>query len=191
MTDLAFQCECGELTGTVINASPKLGNHMICYCDDCQRFARYLGHEEKWLDEWGGTDIYQVPPANIRIDKGAENLRCVRVKPKGIYRFYASCCRTPIANSPSYKMPLAGIPTPILQRKNKKELIGPVTHTVMGSFAKGSPPSKPHPKFSFGSVVKVLTFLLRNTLKGTNTPTPFFTPDGKAVSPPEKIADKR
>nr|WP_269809318.1 DUF6151 family protein [Enterovibrio nigricans] len=117
--------------------------------------------KKKWLDEWGGTDIYQVPPANIHIDSGAENLRCVRVKNKGIYRFYANCCRTPIANIPRYKIPLAGIPTRIIHGENKEALVGPVTYTVMGSFANGSPPSQPHPKFSVGALMKVLIFVLK------------------------------
>ncbi|WP_232313432.1 DUF6151 family protein [Enterovibrio coralii] len=131
MSELTIRCECGTLTGVLEDVSPKRGNHMMCYCDDCQRYARYLGDAEKWLDEWGGTEVFQVAPAKIKILTGADQLKCVRLKPKGIYRYYAKCCRTPIANTISYKTAFAGLPVAILHGENKDALLGPITHAVM------------------------------------------------------------
>lgn len=185
MTNLTFRCECGQVEGSLKNASPHTGNHMVCYCDDCQAYAAYLGDEDKWLDEWGGTDVFQVTPASITFLKGSDKLRCVRVKPGGIFRFYSSCCRTPIANTVSRKMPFAGIPSRIIHGNDKEAALGPVRCYVMGTYARGQPPTHPHPKFSLKSLVIVLGFMLKNKLKGANLPTPFFRDDGKAVVAPD------
>ncbi|CZF82882.1 hypothetical protein GCE9029_03499 [Grimontia celer] len=190
MTDLTLRCECGELEGTLKHVSPQSGNHMVCYCNDCQGFAKHVGNEEKWLDEWGGTDVFQLAPADVVIDKGAEQLRCVRMTPGGIYRFYTACCHAPIANTISRKHPFVGIPTAVIHGAKKEEALGPVKCYVMGSFAKGTPPTKPHPKFSMKSLVAVIGFMLKNKIKGRNVPTPFFKDDGKSISPPDQSINR-
>ncbi|WP_188009116.1 DUF6151 family protein [Grimontia hollisae] len=186
MTDLILRCECGELEGTLKHVSPASGNHIVCYCNDCQGFAKHLGNEQKWLDKWGGTDIFQLAPAAIDIHKGADQLRCVRMTPGGIYRFYTACCRTPIANTISRKHPFAGILTAAIHGVNKEQALGPVKCYVMGKYAKGNPPTHPHPKFSLLSLWLIIRFMLKNKIKGTNVPTPFFNDDGKAVAAPDQ-----
>ncbi|WP_407333465.1 DUF6151 family protein [Enterovibrio sp. 27052020O] len=185
MTDLSLRCECGALQGTLKNVSPKTGNHLVCYCDDCQGFANRLGNGDKWLDEWGGTELFQLAPAQVEIHQGAEQLRCMRMTSKGIYRFYTACCHSPIANTISRKMPFAGIPTSAIHGEGRDAAFGPVKFYVMGKFAKGTPPTSPSPKFSFSSLVTVMSFMLKNKIKGTNIPTPFFDEQGRSVVKPD------
>jgi len=73
-TDIPLRCACGEIRGTALAASPTTGSRVICYCNDCQAFARFLGRPGV-TDEHGGTDIYQLAPGRVRFTAGAEALR--------------------------------------------------------------------------------------------------------------------
>jgi hypothetical protein len=42
----------------------------VCYCADCQAFARFLKRENEILDERGGTSIIQTIPANVTFAEG-------------------------------------------------------------------------------------------------------------------------
>jgi len=64
---------------------------------DCQAFARLLERTDV-LDPAGGTGIFQMPPARMQLTTGADGLRCLRLSDK-VLRWYADCCRTPIANT--------------------------------------------------------------------------------------------
>ena len=48
----ALSCACGGLTGSVAHA--RRATHSVCYCRDCQAFARFLGREAELLDARGG-----------------------------------------------------------------------------------------------------------------------------------------
>ena len=61
-TNLPVRCFCGKLQGIAHDVSPDVGNHVACYCDDCQSFQHALGQAERVLDANGGTDIYQMSP---------------------------------------------------------------------------------------------------------------------------------
>jgi len=52
------------------------------------------------LDAAGGTEVAAALPAAVRFEAGQEHLACMSLSPKGLYRWYASCCRTPIGNTP-------------------------------------------------------------------------------------------
>ena len=51
-----LRCNCGKLTGTLVGvASPQENrtkdiNRCVCYCTDCQSFARFLKREDDILD---------------------------------------------------------------------------------------------------------------------------------------------
>ena len=59
--------------------SPGAGNHAVCYCDDCQAFAHFLGRAADILDPHGGTEIFQMSPARIALTAGTERLACMRL----------------------------------------------------------------------------------------------------------------
>src|SRR5688572_14150446 len=96
-TDVELRCACGAVQGFVAEASASTINRCVCYCDDCQAFARFLGRDDIMNDR-GGTDIVQVAPSRVRIVAGADNLRSMRLSEKGILRWYTNCCKTPAGN---------------------------------------------------------------------------------------------
>lgn len=71
----------------------------MCCCMDCQKFAVFLQQEDQILDQYGGTDIFQIPILHVKITEGNEHIACVRLNQKGIYRWYTGCCNTPIGNT--------------------------------------------------------------------------------------------
>lgn len=95
---IRMRCQCGKLQGEV--DAKRVGARAICYCRDCQAFARFLRPEGSLLDSAGGTEVEAGLPAAVRFTAGLEHLACMSLGPKGIYRWYASCCRTPVGNTP-------------------------------------------------------------------------------------------
>ncbi|MGF1603380.1 MAG: DUF6151 family protein [Thermosynechococcaceae cyanobacterium] len=59
----SIQCNCGKLKGALNRTD--VVNRGVCYCSDCQAFARFLKRENEILDESGGTSIIQTIPSNI------------------------------------------------------------------------------------------------------------------------------
>jgi hypothetical protein len=93
----SIHCHCDKLKGT-LNRTQEV-NRCVCYCADCQAFARFLKREHEILDDMGGTSIIQTIPANIRFTEGIENLTCMSLTENGMLRWYAACCNTPIGNT--------------------------------------------------------------------------------------------
>lgn len=93
---LNLRCRCGKLHGQV--DSSRVASRAVCYCKDCQAYGHFLGTDV--LDSAGGTEVAATLPAAVRFEAGLEHLACMSLSPKGIYRWYASCCRTPIGNTP-------------------------------------------------------------------------------------------
>src|SRR5690606_7428174 len=106
--DLELRCRCGNVHGWLRDVSPRTVNRVVCYCDDCQAFLHHLGRNDL-LDAQGGTDIVQVSPASFELDRGTENVMGVRLGPKGLYRWYAGCCKTPLGNMTTPSIPFVGI----------------------------------------------------------------------------------
>ena len=91
--DLPLRCRCGRVRGVASDVSPSGGFRFVCYCKDCQAFARFLERPDV-LDPAGGTDIFQMPPARVRLSAGMDAVRCLRLSDKGVLRWYTDCCRT-------------------------------------------------------------------------------------------------
>src|SRR5713226_4481912 len=108
--NVQLKCNCGALRGVASGISKSSGNRIVFMCDDCQAYAHFLGRAKEILDDNGGTDVFPVTPSNLKITHGIENLKCLRLTDKGMIRWYAGCCKTPIANSmPSPRAPFAGV----------------------------------------------------------------------------------
>jgi hypothetical protein len=97
MTNHPLKCRCGRLQG-VLEDTERV-NRVVCYCRDCQAFAHYLGRPDEILDENGGSDVIQALPANLRFTSGMDQLACLRLTEKGLLRWYAACCNTPVGNT--------------------------------------------------------------------------------------------
>ena len=92
-----LRCRCGRLQGWVEPA--RSTRRAVCYCRDCQTYARVLGVPGV-VDDAGGTEVVATLPRHVRFTDGTEHLAALSLRDGGLLRWYASCCRTPIANTP-------------------------------------------------------------------------------------------
>ncbi len=107
---LTISCQCQKLIASVEVDQNKLPTRLKCYCIDCQTYIKHLKQSDHYLDELGGSDILQISPADISIKQGQEFLGNMKITPNGIYRWYATCCNSPICNTPSNaNMPYVGL----------------------------------------------------------------------------------
>ena len=58
-TQLRLRCACGSVRASERELSPARVVRGVCYRDDCQAFARFLGRAGL-LDEHGGSDMVQM-----------------------------------------------------------------------------------------------------------------------------------
>lgn len=173
-----LHCRCGEVRGRVMNASPRTTNRAICYCDDCQAFAHHLGRADL-LDAHGGSDIVQVAPASLVFDRGADRIVGLRLSPRGLYRFYASCCQTPLGNTVGQAIPLVGIVAQAFDAPDAD--FGPPRGAIMGKFAVGTPPEG-STRPSLRLLAHVIPLVLGWKISGKTWPHPFFDRATRAPS---------
>ena len=186
MKGISLKCQCGSVQGFVSHVSPRVGNHVVCYCDDCQEFANFLSKDGVILDEWGGTEIYQTPPWYVTIDSGREHIRCLRLTPKGIYRWYTGCCNTPIGNTGSARFPFIGLIHSFMDKDEQTESkLGPVKGYHKLESAIGDPPEDiQQVGMSKGTTIRVIGRLLKWKLTSRNKPNLFFDESGHCISKP-------
>lgn len=187
--EFAVGCSCGAVKGVALNITPSSGNRVVCCCSGCQAFVTYLERDDV-LDQFGGTDLYQTSQSQIRIDQGNEQLKSVRMTPKGVLRWYAGCCNTPIGNTMSAGVPFVGVIGDFLKVDNRERDLGPVRAYVQLQHAKGEP-DYPHgaQKFPLGITLRIARKMLAWKLTGKSRPSSFFDDDGKPVSKPT-LADQ-
>lgn len=164
------RCRCGDVKGRLSNASPDTVNRVVCYCDDCQAFAHFLGRGDL-LDDHGGTDIVQVAPRALWLTHGEQHMACLRLSPKGLYRFYARCCSTPMGNTLGTKVPFVGIVASSVVEADAA--VGPATGAILGRFAVGAPPAGSD-KLDVGLLARAAKRVLSWKLRGQGTPHPYF-----------------
>ncbi len=193
---LAIRCSCGALGGRAQDLPSDDGPRLICYCDDCQAFAHFLGRADDILDDHGGTDIFQMSLAHLRIDEGVDHLACMRLKPKGLLRWYTSCCRTPIgATPPTQHLSFLGLNHACIgvgdDRASLDDLLGPIQGGVFGRFAKGDRSGlRAHRGAPVSLIVQNIGKILKRGLRGDHKHTPFFdSGTGKPVATPTVLGD--
>jgi hypothetical protein len=182
-----LRCRCGTLKGHV--AHPERASRGVCYCKDCQAFARFLGTTDDILDDMGGTDVLATLPKYVTLTQGSEVLACMSLSENGMLRWYASCCRTPIGNTPrDFKVYHVGLVHTRLEDPEKplESSFGPVRMRVNTKSAKGKP--RLMPLSTTASVLRFLASLVRARLDGSYKNTPFFVRDrGTPVVPPKVL----
>ena len=185
MSTLPLGCACGEFRGAVRNVSARRGNRVICYCDDCQAFARHLGADAV-LDEHGGTDIFQISQAELDLSASADAIACLRFTPRAL-RWYTRCCKTPIGNTGAKpSIPFIGLivrGTLAASAEQIDTVLGPVRYRVQGRYATGNPAGT-HPKFPLTMLPRGLALVARARLGRAHHKTPLFDRQGSAVVPP-------
>ncbi len=184
-TDLPIRCACGTLRGFLRGVSPSRGNRAVCYCADCQSFAHFLGRADEMLNASGGTDIFQTSPARVEITHGRERLALMRLTPKGLFRWYASCCQTPIGNTaPTAAIPFVGLITRCLDLAplglDRDQALGPVRGHVNTTAAKpDASGNKIRQSGIAASITRFARVTLHARLRGDQKRNLFFDPSGQ------------
>ncbi|WP_141731130.1 DUF6151 family protein [Oligoflexus tunisiensis] len=176
---ISLQCQCGALRGQLTGLARSRAQRIVCLCDDCQAFAHYLGRAQDILDANAGTDVYPVYPAQIMLTQGVEHLRCLRLTAKGMLRWYAGCCRTPIGNCMAQpRMPYVGMIHCIMNHAQDgtthEAALGPVHSRVQGKFGIGPLPPGTYEKAPLSLILITIRFLTIGWIKGRHQPSPFF-----------------
>jgi hypothetical protein len=184
--DVALRCSCGALAGGAADVDPERNRRIVCMCDDCQAYAHYL-MAERVLDANGGTEIVPMFPAQLRITRGLANLACLRLSPNGLFRFYATCCRTPIANCKAAGVPYAGVFRDVLDVDAAS--LGRVFARMQGRFGHPPLPSGTSPGLSPRVMLYTLRFAAQGCLMQAWQPSPFFEPDGQPRVAPHVVAN--
>src|SRR5262245_29360970 len=175
-----LRCRCGTLTGVVTEAQRACRG--VCYCKDCQAFARYLGKADTVLDAMGGTDIVATLPKYVSFSSGASSLACLSLTDQGLLRWYASCCGTLVGNTMrDFRVPYVGLVHVCLGTPAAIEAsFGPVRLRVNTRSAKGRPELMP--LSTAAALLRFAPTVLLTRLDGSYKATPFFTVDGIPVA---------
>ena len=170
---IELRCRCGQVRGLARDLSPRSVNRIVCYCDDCQAFAHQLGRADL-LDPQGGSDIVQMAPAALSFTQGQHHIVGLRLKPNGLYRWYAKCCNTPVGNTLTPKLPFVGLLATAFDKPRWDDAVGAPSGAIFGKFAVGGPPPN-----STGANLPLVLHVVRRLLGwwlGRRTwPHPFFS----------------
>lgn len=161
MSEVNLKCACGTVKEKTSAVSSKIGTGITCCCDSCQVFAQFLGQEGKVLDQYGGTDMLQILVSYLTISRGKSEIACVRLSPKGMHRWYAKCCNTPIGNTFGAGGPFIGIIHSFIDKTTKSEVdLGKSRGHILTKFAKTPVPENlkgSSLNFNFRVVAKILS----------------------------------
>lgn len=167
----ALSCSCGTVTGT-LRARPR-GMHIICHCGSCRAAHQHLT----------GTDVeyvslYMNVPDAIDIATGLEQVQAIKLSSKGPLRWYAQCCKTPIANTlRSAKLPFATLHAGFIEDQST---LGPVRAEAFRPNGQGT-------KGGLAMGAGVLTRMITARLSGRWRNTPFFDADGAPIRDIERV----
>ena len=115
-------------------------------------------------------------PSALRITTGQEHLACLSLGPKGLYRWHAACCATPIANTPrdpgmAYVGVLASCVADPLQLDGA---MGP-SRAMVGR-ASATAPVRSTPLQTTWTVIRTIAGIVGARLRGRHRRNPFFEP---------------
>ncbi len=183
-----LRCSCGTLKGYVVH--PERVNRVVCYCRDCQAFAHFLGRQTDILDVQGGSDVIQTIPANVVLTAGSEALACMRLTDKGLLRWYAKCCNTPIGNTlANHRVSFVGLLHNVLDNSGKS-LDGSFGPVRMWSFTKSAKRPVEVPSLSLiVGIGRFAAMVIRARIDGSYLRTPFFvTSTGAPIVTPQVLS---
>jgi hypothetical protein len=173
---IPLRCRCGRVRGTARDVAPDAGFRFVCYCTDCQAFARFLDRPDV-LDRAGGTDIFHMPAGRVRFSAGKEAVRALQFSNR-VFRWYADCCRTPIANTAGPRFPVIGLIHAFMDHvadgRSRDEALGAPLCRLFEHSATGPLPLDAPPPRSFSLAARRVPTLLGWWLRGLGRPNPFF-----------------
>ena len=168
-----LRCQCGTVKGFVGN--PSRASHCVCYCRDCQAFARFLGRADEILDAQGGTAVIQTYPALVTFTEGHAALACMRLSERGLMRWYTGCCNTPIGNTlANYKVAFIGLVHSCLEGGGPtlQESFGPVQAHVNTDSTHGKVRTSSLALMTV--IVRFIALVARARIDGSYKNSPFF-----------------
>lgn len=193
--DVLLRCHCGHVRGVARGVAPSAGLRFVCYCKDCQAFAKFLDRPDV-LDAAGGTDIFQMPARRVVLTAGTDAVRCITLSGK-VLRWYAECCRTPIANTAATaRFPIVALIHVVMDHeagdRSRDEALGPPLCRIHEQSATAPRPPNAPPPLSSGIFLRRVAKLLGWWARGLGRPNPFFDDHtGAPVSQPLLVAPSR
>ncbi len=160
----------------------------ICYCRDCQAYAEALGEPEKILDTNGGTDVVASLQEHVRLTAGVDRLACLSLTERGLLRWYADCCGTPIGNTPrDPKLPYVGFVHSCLGRDARllDATFGPPELVTNVDSARGAVASSGFRTLT--ATLRIIARLMRARLSGSWRHSPFFGSDLRPIVTPRVL----
>ncbi|MGE0806712.1 MAG: DUF6151 family protein [Burkholderiaceae bacterium] len=178
----ALRCRCGTLQGEL--RVSRSATRALCYCADCQAYARFLasgGTGGTALDDSGGTEVVAMHPRDLSFTGGLDALACLSLRPRGLLRWYARCCRTPIGNTPrNPRIAYVGVVHSCLgEAAARRAAFGPVRIAVNTKSAYGPVPAVPLASRAL-AMFNLAGSLLAARLSGSHRQTPFFADGSRA-----------
>lgn len=127
------------------------------------------------LDAHGGTEIIAVLPAHVHFSKGVEAIVCLSLSPRGLLRWYAECCNTPIGNTPrDHKLPYVGLIHSCLgDAASLRHSFGESKMRLNTKSAIGSVPATPVLRLL--GILQIMRAVMVARLRGAYRINPFFT----------------
>lgn len=183
---MQLRCRCGAVRGEMDTRLAYA--RATCYCKDCRAFARFVGAPGV-VDASGGVDIVATAPPSVRFTSGAGHIACMSLSPKGLLRWYAACCRTPLATTPrDPKLPYAGMMTACFDAAPEmvEAAVGRRDRIVLNAGSATAPVRTTPLAFVTGGL-RIFAGILRTRLRGDRG-SPFFDANGRPLREPEVIS---
>lgn len=179
-----IKCACGTVKGLVLAGAPS--NRVRCYCTDCRAFGRFLGAQSKVLDSQGGTEIIQAAQYRVRFTQGLDHVAAIQLSEKGMVRWYARCCNTPIGNTMrDSKWSFIGLISSCLTPERLDQDFGSAIAALGTDTALGNPKPKQHGVLS--TVAKFALIVIPARLSGSYKDTQLFTSAGAPIAVPRVL----
>lgn len=176
MTMHEIRCRCGAVQGRL--ADKGTSSRVICYCTDCRAFAHFLGKGREVLDAQGGTEVVQIAQSRLRFDQGADCLAAVRLSDRGLIRWYAACCATPIGNTMAAPgAAFIGLIHSCLQRERMNDDFGARVAVVNTDTALGTP--KPQQRGLAGAIGRFVWIVVTQRIGRKYRQSPLFDATGR------------
>jgi hypothetical protein len=124
----------------------------------------------------------------VTFTQGTEALACMRLTDKGMVRWYAGCCKTPIGNTlENYKISFIGLLHNCLETAERplQNSFGAVRTCANPQGAIGDP--KPKAKGMAATIWWVVKTILKARVNGDYKRTPFFR-DGRPIASPRVLS---
>lgn len=182
---IALRCRCGQVQGEV--DTDRTYARATCYCKDCQAYGRFLGTADI-EDAQGGSDLVAMAPTGVRFICGQGQIACMTLSEKGLLRWYAACCRTPLANTPrGAKLPYVGVSTVgfAATQEAVDAAFGPRDRTVLNA-GSANGPVRSTPLTLVTGGLRIVANIVMRRLRSERSPF-FDASTGQPVRTPEVL----